>query len=169
MPSPVTRCSLSRITDVSADLSCCLLNLSGAVVAIGRMKKIQVSRDIITRVICGADWLTATRYKHGDVGLSYIDYKIRRYTIYLLYHRAADIASPLIVNIRFGKLFQVQYLGVKQITTTNELSAYTGSPHSYERFRSWREFVKRVTISHKRNVKVGGYFRERPKNNQKKI
>jgi hypothetical protein len=45
----------------------------------------------------------------------------------------------------------------------------TGSPRSYELLRSWREFVKRVAISHKRNVIIGGYVPERPTDGQKKL
>jgi hypothetical protein len=39
----------------------------------------------------------------------------------------------------------------------------TGSPHSRKWLCSWREFVKWVVVSHKRNVKIGVYVTERPK------
>jgi hypothetical protein len=44
----------------------------------------------------------------------------------------------------------------------------TDSPSSYEQLRPWREFVKRVAISHERNVIIGGYVPEGRKNYQKK-
>lgn len=45
---------------------------------------------------------------------------------------------------------------------------HTGSPHSYKQLHSWRESVKRVAISHKHDVIIGGYIPE-PKNDRKKL
>jgi hypothetical protein len=42
----------------------------------------------------------------------------------------------------------------------------TGSPRCCEYLHSWREFVKRVVISHKRDVVFEGCVPERPKNDK---
>jgi hypothetical protein len=43
------------------------------------------------------------------------------------------------------------------------ISVSSGRHRSYQYLSSWKEFVKRVAISHKRNVITGGYVPKRPK------